>query len=230
METVVKIVDSLPLPRRFKKSWLKLQNEAENFLLESSIEGNFSQSWLPAEEVVEFLFENYFFSDDLPIKLLDVGCGGLAEPQYHKAIKSRIKVEIFGIDPFSGESVRFFVFKQSISEKIPFSDNKFDLVLVISSLDHSVHPKLALSEIHRVCKVGGLVLFCETTRDVNRTYLKWKIKSFFGIFPARFNKFHNWAWTENTLSSLISTLFEIKCIQRSNSEPSELFVLGKKHA
>jgi ubiquinone/menaquinone biosynthesis C-methylase UbiE len=42
---------------------------------------------------------------------------------------------------------------------MPFSDNSYDLVFLIEVLEHVHNPQKALSEIYRVLKPGGTLIF-----------------------------------------------------------------------
>jgi ubiquinone/menaquinone biosynthesis C-methylase UbiE len=95
-------------------------------------------------------------------KVLIVGCGtgGLAEALHNLGAKS-----IDGIDPdyiaieianrdSPKPNISFVV---GVAEDLPYQTDSFDLVLMISVLEHVHDVRKSLCEIHRVCKPGGYV-------------------------------------------------------------------------
>lgn len=95
-------------------------------------------------------------------KVLIVGCGtgGLAEAIHELGAK-----KIYGLDPddvaieiairdSARQNINFIV---GVAEDLPYENDSFDLVLMISVLEHVRDIKKSLSEIYRVCKTGGYV-------------------------------------------------------------------------
>lgn len=95
-------------------------------------------------------------------KVLIVGCGtgGLAEAIHELGAK-----KIYGLDPdvvaieianrYSvSQNINFIL---GVAEDLPFENDSFDLVLMISVLEHVRDVNKSLSEIYRVCKTGGYV-------------------------------------------------------------------------
>jgi ubiquinone/menaquinone biosynthesis C-methylase UbiE len=96
--------------------------------------------------------------------LLDVGCGSGADAK----ILSEKNAIIYGIDP----SEEFLTeartlnpggkFSNGVGEDIPFGDEKFDVVVSKYALQTAFNVPMALSEICRVLKPGGMaVLLCK---------------------------------------------------------------------
>ena len=54
---------------------------------------------------------------------------------------------------------------QADARRLPFPDNKFDVVLTAHMLEHMLHPQEALREMVRVLKPGGMFLACMTRSD-----------------------------------------------------------------
>ena len=101
-------------------------------------------------------------------RVLEVGFGtGLNMAYYDRA---RVE-KVFALDPFmhlpertaeriarSGLDVELV---QAGAESIPFEDKTFDTVLMTYTLCSIPQPEAALSEIRRVLKTGGRLVFCE---------------------------------------------------------------------
>ncbi|MEK9131677.1 MAG: class I SAM-dependent methyltransferase [Patescibacteria group bacterium] len=85
-------------------------------------------------------------------KILDVGSGGSS---YHRFFPNRITVDI---DPGRKPSIVADV------HDLPFADNEFSIVLCTEVLEHTKDPRLAVGEMMRVLKKGGILIL--TTRFV----------------------------------------------------------------
>ena len=85
-------------------------------------------------------------------KILDVGSGGSS---YHRFFPNRITVDI---DPGRKPSIIADV------HDLPFADNEFSIVLCTEVLEHTKDPRLAVGEMMRVLKKGGILIL--TTRFV----------------------------------------------------------------
>jgi ubiquinone/menaquinone biosynthesis C-methylase UbiE len=57
--------------------------------------------------------------------------------------------------------------------KLPFQDNHFDLVYSIDVVEHLDTPKLAIKELHRVCKPDGFVFIQTPNYPIKRVYDLW---------------------------------------------------------
>lgn len=99
-------------------------------------------------------------------KVLDLGCGPLAWPDYlPKTIYNP-----FGIDPKPSKFQGSFL--QSVAEDLPFKSDFFDCVICATSLDHMLDVEKAISEISRTLKPHGrFLIWCN--KDLP---LKTKIK------------------------------------------------------
>lgn len=91
-------------------------------------------------------------------KLLDIGCGHgqFLKPVYDKTIHT------YGVDPDQAALDKNTLIKNKVVgfvEKLPFENNFFDLVISEWVLEHLDNPKQAFSEIYRVLKPGGKVVF-----------------------------------------------------------------------
>ena len=89
-------------------------------------------------------------------KALELGC---ANGSFFPLLRRYFK-EVSGID-LNPDSVNIAVqFKYSCQvafiEELPFPDQSFDVVLSRHVLEHTISPVLALKEIHRILRPGGI--------------------------------------------------------------------------
>ena len=106
---------------------------------------------------------------------LDVGCGG----GYLSVELARLGFNVSGVDPApasiaaaqshakqSGLSIDYRVAQ---AESLPFPDGSFDLVTCCDVLEHVQDLDRTLSEIARVLKPGGIIMY----DTINRTFMTW---------------------------------------------------------
>jgi ubiquinone/menaquinone biosynthesis C-methylase UbiE len=72
--------------------------------------------------------------------------------------KARLDVELLGLS----------------AERIPIDDASFDCIVVTYTLCSIPDPAAALSEMRRVLKVGGRLLFCEHGRAPDESVRRWQ--------------------------------------------------------
>ncbi|HEX8856671.1 MAG TPA: class I SAM-dependent methyltransferase [Thermoleophilaceae bacterium] len=89
----------------------------------------------------------------------------LAEPSPHMASKLEHKVAA------SGRAAQVV---QAPAERLPFPDNTFDTVVVTLVLCTVPDQSDALTEIHRVLKPGGRMLFMEHVRSEDAKIARWQ--------------------------------------------------------
>lgn len=223
-DTLEKMVSDLNINKSLKKVWINLQI-AEELEFEKSFEGNFStNSWKPATEL-KVLTTKYLMTNRFQ-KVLDVGCGGLVFPTYITYNKHN---QYFGIDPYSNNIKKNLLYQQAIAEKLPFDDNFFDYIFLVSVLDHSMKPKQVLSEAQRVLVPGGRVFSIETVRKFDRRFIKWKIRSFNGFRGALYNSHHMQAFTRKSLLKMFQGYFSVEYCEFSKFNDSELISICIKN-
>ena len=86
---------------------------------------------------------------------LDVGCGPGA---LIDRVSKKTKIHFIGLDP--KERNKKFRIIPGIAEDLPFKNNSFNLIMMISVFEHITPNKRikALKELHRVLKKNGLLL------------------------------------------------------------------------
>lgn len=109
-----------------------------------------------------------FVAPYLQGQVLDVGCGPYPVPIYLQDYPPDC---IAGLDPLEPFAPHPFEFVRGFAEFLPWDDATFDVVIAATSLDHVLSLDLALSEIRRVLKPGGMFLvwewFGENTQPYN---------------------------------------------------------------
>jgi ubiquinone/menaquinone biosynthesis C-methylase UbiE len=119
------------------------------------------------------------------IKLLDLGCGDGLDLVHYK----KLGAEIYGID--ASEELLQIAKKRlpdanihvGLFEKIPFTDNYFDVVLSKYAIMTSADLQPIIAEIRRVLRPGGVVMYLVThpfrqyfeKRDNHADYFEQKI-------------------------------------------------------
>jgi 2-polyprenyl-6-hydroxyphenyl methylase/3-demethylubiquinone-9 3-methyltransferase len=112
-----------------------------------------------------------FVGDWRGLSVLDLGCGGgfMAEALARRGAK------IIGVDP-SGPAIEAarehaaaeglaIDYRVGTAEAIPAPDQAFDCVVIVDVLEHLDDVGIALDEIRRVLKPGGLLLFDTLNRN-----------------------------------------------------------------
>lgn len=84
-------------------------------------------------------------------RILDIGCADGNRSSHF------ISKNYFGIDPIVFSNFYSFPFFRAIAEALPFSDDVFDVVVFIESIDHFFDPSQALNEAVRVLSIGGAI-------------------------------------------------------------------------
>lgn len=95
--------------------------------------------------------------------LLDVGCGW--EAKFLQNIEPYVE-EAIGID-FKAPNLntkKIKTIKQTITDKLPFDDSRFNIVTMLAVLEHIEQPLLMAKEINRILVGGGYVIITVPSR------------------------------------------------------------------
>lgn len=92
-------------------------------------------------------------------QILDVGCGcGMVSQELID-----LGMDVYGIE-INEDALKilkkkgFKTIKHDVTEKIPFQDNYFDIILLLDILEHVFNPLQLLQEANRLLKKGGAVI------------------------------------------------------------------------
>lgn len=95
--------------------------------------------------------------------ILDIGChGGTFTKKVIEKLKNK---QVYGIDishkaiDLAKQRIPYGHFEVASAEELPFNENFFEAVFCLEVLEHVDDPKKVLSEIKRVLKKGGYVIF-----------------------------------------------------------------------
>ncbi len=139
----------------------------------------------------------------VPVDILDVGCGD--QPYY--PIFEPVARDYTGADIAPGPGVRYVC----TAEELTVPDASFDVVLATQVLEHVEDPHRSLSEMCRVSRPGGLVMF--TTH---------------GVWPFHPTPNDYWRWTHEGLKKLVAGVegLEVVEIRPHGSTPLALAQLA----
>jgi ubiquinone/menaquinone biosynthesis C-methylase UbiE len=98
--------------------------------------------------------------------VLEVGCGPTGIIFELDNTQTRVGLEPMELGDLVNDEKKKSIVKKGIGEKIPYTDNFFDIVLSFNALDHSVDPAKVIGEIYRVLREGGdFLLWIYVLRD-----------------------------------------------------------------
>ena len=141
-----------------------------------------------------------FIAPYLSGRILDVGCGPYAMPNYLENYPVNL---ISGLDPLEPFETHPFEFVRGFAEFLPWEDNMFDVVIAATSLDHTLDLKLAFSEIRRVLKPGGYLLAWDWFGEHAKPYNP-ENKS-----PELIDRYHLFNFSETWFEELVTQHFRI---------------------
>lgn len=122
-------------------------------------------------------------------KIIDIGCGrGITTNEFHDYFQA----EILGVD-VTDQRIIDFPFQKIDGKNLPFSNDSFDVALIINVLHHTDDPEKLLSEAKRITKEK--IIICEDLKEKGISqFANWLHKSTYRIsapFLAQPNNFHS---------------------------------------
>jgi SAM-dependent methyltransferase len=131
-------------------SWLRLFRNGERAYYDLPLEASCS-TWT---NEFAWLFKHYvdIFGTGT---VLDIGCGPRIVPAYLSTFAAE---SICAIEPLPLAYEPPFKVVRTVAEFLPWADASFDTVISGTSLDHVLSLRVALAEIRRVLKPGGLFI------------------------------------------------------------------------
>ena len=94
---------------------------------------------------------------NLPVKVIDLGCGGGRDLKIIKKISNHVETELFGINFDPLDDIKITNIDLEFQE-IPFEDNVFDVSICNQVFEHLKNWIWALQEQIRVTKIGGYLI------------------------------------------------------------------------
>ncbi len=119
-----------------------------------------------------FEFFDRFISSWKDVKVLDVGCGGGFTCEFiakKGAIVSGIDLSEVSIETaklHAKKSGLIIDYRSGAAEKLPYEDDSFDVINCVDVLEHLDDVAVAIAEVKRILKPGGVFLF----DTINRTF------------------------------------------------------------
>lgn len=122
---------------------------------------------------------------DVGTRVLDCGVGSAAlSSALARVLPAPFALDAIDISPRMLEQAkrnlhdikRDVTFRQGDVRELPYSDGIFDIAMTAHVLEHLVDPGVALDEMARVLKPGGLLIACITRRSTlgMLVHLKWR--------------------------------------------------------
>ena len=122
----------------------------------------------------------YVLNTLLPIQfnnILDVGCG--TGTVLRMILDEKPQVKIYGLDLSEAmlEKAKEKLPKRAElvwgeAEALPYDNKRFDIVLMVGSLNYSTQPEQAIKEAYRVLKSGGKLIICDKMASGLMKFLK----------------------------------------------------------
>lgn len=162
-------------------------------------------------------------------KLLDVGCCD-GTTTYHISLVSG-KLKITGVDLYRGtidyakSQYKNIDFVFADAHKLPFKSGTFDYVTAIETLEHLESPGLALKEIKRVLKTGGILIIGQDTNSLLFRIIWWLWSRSKGSVWK--NSHVSCVAPEKLIKKIIKAGFKIESVKYINLG-MEVFVKAKK--
>ncbi len=152
-------------------------------------------------------------------RLLDVGCG----TGDHFALFRAKGCAVSGIDPSPAMLARareklgpHADLRLGTAEELPFSDNEFDVVSLVTSLEFTADPEQAVAEAIRVCRIRRLV-----RRLLPGSHIQWGSVVFlpYGWYPSASDLEELLPVTKNPFGAFLGLSFPVTFSSRAIQEP-----------
>lgn len=147
--------------------------------------------------VFKKLLNNVAFSGKKNLNIIDIGCGDKPFESYFSSHK------YIGLDFSPSDSS---VVKHDLSNKFPFDDNFFDIVILSEVLEHVPSPYFVLDEINRITKSNSLI-FISTPFALQIHGSPFDFFRYTKYFYIRLTKLYKWEMNNFVTSNSIFTSF-----------------------
>ncbi|MDP3973629.1 MAG: class I SAM-dependent methyltransferase [Candidatus Daviesbacteria bacterium] len=148
------------------------------------------------------------------VKILDIGVGdGIYEAILDERIRK--KCEIYGIDISEGQLKRAKRFLKEVkevdlnTEKIPYPENSFDIVIASEILEHVFYPEKILQEAERVLKKEGYMLITIPNSACLQLRMAILLTGHSTLLNYPTNREHIRFFTSNDIKKMISSKLEV---------------------
>ena len=165
-------------------------------------------------------------------KVLDVGCG----PGKFRFLLGNDNITYYGLDPIVLPEVEDCRFVRALAEYIPFKDNTFSHIVIMSALDHFRKIDTFLKEAIRVLKEDGKLNIIQSIHEVQglRSGIKMLTHWIKDILEDRATKTkspsvpkHLSEFTKSSLLNILSQYFKIETFEEFDDKwyiPNKLFI------
>lgn len=142
------------------------ENSKKNFDRQAKVYDNSIYSMYPRKCYNSIIEEINNINFD---KLLDVGCG---TGEILNRIANNKNQKYYGLDlsdkmleiAKAKKNSKNITYVNGDSEKMPFKDNFFDIVICVESFHHYPNPNNVAKEFKRILKKGGVLIICDMYR------------------------------------------------------------------
>ena len=138
-----------------KSRWQKAQVSEESYRARRVKVRNYEKTQTCKRTMGTDFHEGFDFFEGK--KILEVGCGAFGMIHYLDVVSFKV-----GLDPLCSNYRNIIRQTPStahlisgVSEKLPFKDNMFDVLLCLNVLDHVIDPQVSVEEMARVLRAGG---------------------------------------------------------------------------
>ena len=189
-------------PAKVDKTWYEKLTLQEKWWHEerSSVPRDISKSskWIASRHLVE----NYFKLDAVDTGsngfLLDVGCGDGARRS------GFVRKKYLGIDPLLLCNAYPFPFFRGVAEQLPFTNNSFDVITSVESIDHFSDTSRSMKEMVRCLAPGGaLFIFVGNAAIHDAAYLRRQSQ-----YSVTEDEVHTQNYSIDDLACLLEGLFD----------------------